>query len=143
MFFPEGHVRVFLYGQPVDMRKSYDGLYALARDGLRQDPLSGHLFAFINRRATQMKVLYFDRSGWCLWAKRLEAGRFVRNWHEVRNREMDWTALKLMLEGIEVKRQVKRFRLVRNEGDYSDGNNNGCVSFRHVDRDAQPSAYSR
>lgn len=143
MFFPEGHVRVFLYGQPVDMRKSYDGLYALARDGLRQDPLSGHLFAFINRRATQMKVLYFDRSGWCLWAKRLEAGRFVRNWNEVRNREMDWTALKLMLEGIEVKRQVKRFRLVRNEGDYSDGNNNGCVSFRHVDRDAQPSAYSR
>lgn len=143
MFFPEGHVRVFLYGQPVDMRKSYDGLYALARDGLKQDPLSGHLFAFINRRATQMKVLYFDRSGWCLWAKRLEAGRFVRNWNEVRNREMDWTALKLMLEGIEVKRQVKRFRLVRNEGDYSDGNNNGCVSFRHVDRDAQPSAYSR
>ncbi len=143
MFFPEGHVRVFLYGQPVDMRKSYDGLYALARDGLRQDPLSGHLFAFINRRATQMKVLYFDRSGWCLWAKRLEAGRFVRNWNEVRNREMDWTALKLMLEGIEVKRQVKRFRLVRNEGDHSDGNNDGCVPSRHVDRDVQSSAYSR
>lgn len=143
MFFPEGHVRVFLYGQPVDMRKSYDGLYALARDGLRQDPLSGHLFAFINRRATQMKVLYFDRSGWCLWAKRLEAGRFVRNWNEVRNREMDWTALKLMLEGIEVKRQVKRFRLVRNEGDYSDENNNACVPLRHADRDAQSSAYSR
>ena len=143
MFFPEGHVRVFLYGQPVDMRKSYDGLYALARDGLHQDPLSGHLFAFINRRATQMKVLYFDRSGWCLWAKRLEAGRFVRNWNEVRNREMDWTALKLMLEGIEVKRQVKRFRLVRNQGDHADENNDGWVPSRHVDRDARSSAYSR
>ncbi len=143
MFFPEGHVRVFLYGQPVDMRKSYDGLYALARNGLQQDPLSGHLFAFINRRATQMKVLYFDRSGWCLWAKRLEAGRFVRNWSEVRNREMDWTALKLMLEGIEVKRQVKRFRLVRNEEDHSDGSKNECVPSRHVDRDVCSSSNGR
>jgi transposase len=58
MFFPEGQVRVHLYGQPVDMRKSFDGLYALARHGLGQDPLSGHLYAFINRRATQIKVLY-------------------------------------------------------------------------------------
>jgi transposase len=140
MFFPEGHVRVFLYGQPVDMRKSYDGLYALARNGLQQDPLSGHLFAFINRRATQMKVLYFDRSGWCLWAKRLEAGRFVHNWNDIRNREMDWTALKLMLEGIEVKRQVKRFRLVRNQEDHSDGNRNECIPSWHVDRDVLSSA---
>lgn len=143
MFFPEGNVRVFLFGKPVDMRKSYDGLYALARDGLQQDPLSGHLFVFINRRATQMKVLYFDRSGWCLWAKRLEAGRFLRNWNEVRHREMDWTALKLMLEGIEVKRQVKRFRLVRNEGDHSDGSNDGHVPWRHADRDVQSSAQRR
>ena len=66
MFFPEGHIRVYLYGEPVDMRKSYDGLYALARHGLHHDPTSGHLFVFVNRRATQMKVLYFDRSGWCL-----------------------------------------------------------------------------
>jgi transposase len=58
MFFPEGQLRVHLYGQPVDMRKSFDGLYALTRHGLQQDPLSGHLFVFINRRATQMKVLY-------------------------------------------------------------------------------------
>ena len=143
MFFPEGHIRVWLYGEPVDMRKSFDGLYALARNGLKQDPLNGQLFAFVNRRATHIKVLYFDRSGWCLWAKRLEAGRFVRNWGEVRNREMDWTALKLMLEGIEVKRQVKRFRLVRNEGDHSDGNNDECVPSGHVDRDVLTSAYCR
>jgi transposase len=115
MFFPEGRIRVFLYGQPVDMRKSYDGLYALARNGLKQDPLSGHLFAFINRRATQIKILYFDRSGWALWAKRLEAGRFVNDWGEVRTREMDWTGLKLLLEGIEPRRQNKRYRLLRNE----------------------------
>ena len=57
MFFPEGHIRVFLYGLPTNMRKSFDGLYALARHDLQQDPLSGHLFVFVNRRGTQMKVL--------------------------------------------------------------------------------------
>jgi len=121
MFFPEGHIRVYLYGQPVDMRKSYDGLYALARRGLQQDPLGGQLFAFINRRATQIKVLYFDRSGWRLWAKRLEAGRFIGNWRDVHHREMDYTGLKLLLEGIEVKRQKKRYQLVRNQDQYGMG----------------------
>jgi transposase len=68
MFFPEGHVRVFVYGQPTDMRKSFDGLYALVRNALRQDPMTGALFVFINRRATQTKVLYWDRTGFCVWA---------------------------------------------------------------------------
>jgi len=113
MFFPESRVRVFLYGQPTDMRKSYDGLYALARQGFEADPLAGHLFVFANRRGTQMKILYFDRSGWALWAKRLEAGQFVRNWSDVRGGEIDCTALKLMLEGIEIKRQYKRYSLNR------------------------------
>ena len=58
MFFPEGRVRVHVYGQPVDMRKSFDGLYALTRRQLGADPLSGDLYVFINRRATQIKVLY-------------------------------------------------------------------------------------
>ena len=57
MFFPEGHIRVHLYGQPSDMRKSFDGLYALARQGFQQDPTNGDLFAFLNRRATHIKVL--------------------------------------------------------------------------------------
>jgi len=110
MFFPEGQLRVHLYGQPVDMRKSFDGLYALTRHGLRQDPLSGHLFVFINRRATQMKVLYWDRTGFCLWAKRLEAGRFLSDWSQIEHREMDWTGLKLMLEGIEPGQLRKRYK---------------------------------
>jgi transposase len=109
MFFAEQHVRVFLYGQPVDMRRSFDGLYALARHSMGLDPLSGHLFAFINRRATQIKVLYFDRTGLCVWAKRLEAGRFVSDWSRVATREMDWTGLKLLLEGIEPKVVRKRY----------------------------------
>ena len=110
MFFPEGQVRVHVYGRPVDMRKSYDGLYALTRQELGQDPLSGRLFVFINRRATQMKVLYWDRTGFCLWAKRLEQGRFLSDWNKVTTREMDWTRLKLLLEGIEAKVVRKRYK---------------------------------
>ena len=110
MFFPEGQIRVHLYGRPVDMRNSFDGLYALARNGLQQDPLSGQLFVFINRRATQMKVLYWDRTGFCVWAKRLESGCFLSDWNKAANREMDWTGLKLLLEGIEPKRIRKRYQ---------------------------------
>jgi transposase len=115
MFFPEGQVRVHVYGRPADMRKSFDGLYALTRQELGQDPLSGNLFAFINRRATQIKVLYFDRTGLCVWAKRLEAGRFLSDWRKVQTREMDWTGLKLLLEGIEVKAQKKRYKHVHRD----------------------------
>ena len=110
MFFPEGQIRIHLYGQPVDMRKSFDGLYALTCQQLGKDPLSGELFAFINRRATQIRVLYFDRTGLCLWSKRLETGTFISDWSAVRTCEMDWTSLKLLLEGIVATQQRKRFR---------------------------------
>ena len=111
MFFPEGQIRVHLYGQPCDMRKSFDGLQALVRHELRADPCDGSLYCFISRRATQMRVLYFDRSGFCVWAKRLEAGRFIGDWSQVRTRQMDWTGLKLLLKGIEPGRQRKRYSL--------------------------------
>ena len=143
MFFPEGRIRVFVYGQPTDMRKSYDGLYALARNGLRQDVLSGHLFVFINRRGSQMKILYFDRSGWCIWAKRLEAGRFISDWRDVHSREIDWTALKLMLEGIEVKRRMKRYRLERNEVESSDAGQAASIASTNADRAVPTSARRR
>jgi len=110
MFFPEGQIRVFVYGRPVSMRLSYDGLYALAKHTMQLDPLSGHLFAFINRRANQIKVLYFDRSGWCVWSKRLEQGRLLSDWNTVSTREMDWTGLKLLLEGIEPKKARRRYQ---------------------------------
>jgi transposase len=80
MFFAEGQVRVFVYGQPVNMRLSFDGLYALTRNSMQQDPLSGHPFAFINRGATQIKVLYWDRTGLCVWAKYLSSYYISFNW---------------------------------------------------------------
>lgn len=110
MFFPEGHIHVHLYGRPADVRNSFDGLYALVRNEMQLDPLSGRLFVFVNRRGTQIKVLYFDRSGFCVWAKRLESGCFISDWREVRDRAMDWTAFKLLLEGIEPGRFRKRYR---------------------------------
>lgn len=112
MFFPEAQVRVWLYTQPTDMRKSYDGLSALVKNTLHEDPTSGHLFAFINRKRTQMKVLYFDRSGYCVWSKRLEQGRFQHRVDGADKVTLDWTQLKMMLEGIELKntRQYKRYR---------------------------------
>lgn len=113
MFFPEGQIRVHLYGAPCDMRRSFDGLQAMARQGLGADPLDGSLYVFINRRATQIRCLYFDRSGFCIWAKRLEAGRFVSDWSSVRTCEIDWTGLKLLLEGIEVGRRRKRYQHVK------------------------------
>ncbi len=110
MFFPEGHFRVFLYGEPTSMRLSFDGLYAIAKHHMGLDPLSGNLFAFVNRRATQIKVLYFDRTGLCVWSKRLEQGRLISNWANITTHEMDWTGLKLLLEGIEPKRVRLRYK---------------------------------
>ena len=110
MFFPEGRIQVFVYGSPVDMRRSYDGLYAITRNVMGEDPLSGNLYAFVNRRGSQMKILYFDRNGFCVWGKRLEAGRFVSNWTDVRTRELDYTGLKMLLEGVQVSGYRKRFR---------------------------------
>lgn len=114
MFFPEGQVRVYVYGKPVDMRCSFDGLSALVRNAMQLDPLSGQLFCFINRRACMIKVLYWDRSGWAIWSKRLEQGRFA---HQAFTREMDWMGLKLLLEGIEPKRVRHRYKMSTMQSD--------------------------
>jgi transposase len=107
MLFPESQVRIWLHARPTDMRKSYDGLAALVRQQLHEDPLSGHLFVFLNRRRTQMKILYFDRSGYCVWSKRLEQGQFHSDGGEDK-RALNWTELKLIIEGIDT-RSLKRF----------------------------------
>ncbi len=94
------------------MRKPFDGLSALVRNVLKEDPASGHLFVFINRRRSMMKVLYFDRGGYCIWSKRLERGRFHCRGGADDKLSLDWTGLKLILEGISVGniRRHKRYR---------------------------------
>jgi transposase len=74
--------KIYLACEPVDMRKSFEGLFGLVRDCLGQDPLSGHLFLFTNRSHTRLKALVFDGSGLWVCAKRLERGRF--GWPEAK-----------------------------------------------------------
>ncbi len=115
MFFPESRVRVWLYARSTDMRKSFDGLSALVKNALREDPLSGHLFVFINRKRTLIKILYFDRSGYCIWSKRLEQGRFQYRADGRDKVSLDWTGLKLILEGISPG-DVRRHKRYRHSG---------------------------
>jgi len=69
-------IKVFVCRLPTDMRKGFDGLSGLVASELKLDPLSGALFVFRNRRRDRLKVLYWDRDGYALWYKRLEAGTF-------------------------------------------------------------------
>ena len=108
----DSRARIWLCTEPTDMRKSFRGLSALVRNQLKQNPLSGHYFAFVNRRRTQMKVLYFTPTGYCLWAKRLEQGQFRMSPSSSGQRALTLTDLQLLIDGIEVQkyRQFKRFR---------------------------------
>lgn len=94
-------VGVFAYGEPVDMRKGYDGLSALVTLGLKRDPLSGDLYLFVNRTRKRAKVLMWDGTGLCIYAKRLEEGRFASLWRKEKASTLTLTMseLQLFLEG--------------------------------------------
>ena len=91
--------RILAYRHPVDMRKSFDGLVALVKNALGEDPLSGTLYVFINRRRTYVKSVYWDRTGFCLFAKRLERGRFTLP-GDKETFELSEQAFRLLLDGI-------------------------------------------
>jgi transposase len=94
-------VRVLAYGAPVDMRKGFEGLSALVRLGMQHDPLSGDLYLFVNRHRKRAKVLLWDGTGLCLYAKRLERGRFAALWKRegAAALALTVTELQLFLEG--------------------------------------------
>lgn len=91
-------LRVFAYSRPADMRKGFDGLYGIVVSQLRRDPLSGDLFLFVSGNRKRAKVLFWDGTGLCLYAKRLEKGRFARVWGED-TVELTKAELELFLEG--------------------------------------------
>ena len=112
MLLPSAGVRLWLYRQPTDMRKSFDALAALVRHALGEDPLSGALFTFVNRRRTMMKVLYFEGDGYSIWSKRLERGQFQVRWDTPQKVALDYSAWRFIVEGIDLTsmRRLKRYR---------------------------------
>ena len=107
--------RYYLSRQAADMRKSYDGLSGIVRQGLGRDPLSGEVFIFLNRRRTMIKILVWDRSGFVLWGKRLERGTFElpRRREDGASIVLSWEELVLILEGVSLRsvRRRKRYRV--------------------------------
>ncbi|RKH09689.1 transposase [Corallococcus sp. CA047B] len=102
-------MRVVLATEPVDMRKSIDGLMALVRTAWGEDVYSGHLFAFVSRRGDRIKVLTWSRGSFVLLYKRLETGRFrlPRVEADAKAVTLDATQLAMLLDGIDVA-EVKR-----------------------------------
>ena len=107
-------VRVYVATAPCDLRKHFDGLAAMVREGLRENPRSGHLFVVFNRRADQVRILFWDRSGYCVVSKRLEVGRFAAPLEGVAEGrthvEMEAAELALILEGIDLRGARRRPR---------------------------------
>lgn len=104
MFAMSSQIRVLAYCQPTDMRKGYEGLSRLARKEMGQDVLSGTLFLFTNKRRNRAKVLYFDGTGLCVMAKRLERGQFAALWKRTNSPSLSLTRaeLELFLQGSEL-----------------------------------------
>ena len=106
-------VKIYVAAQAVDARKSFDGLSALVEAEFGLTPMGGHLFVFLNRRAHVAQILFWDRSGFCIVKKRLEAGTFrlVRTAEgAAKHVEIDSAELALMLEGIELTDATRRKR---------------------------------
>jgi transposase len=109
-------VQAFICLQATDLRKSFDSLAAMTASIIRKDPLSGHLFVFLNRGRNRVKILFWDRTGYCLYYKRLEAGTFIipgLYGSDVYSIAISLPELMLILEGIDLSgaRRRKRYRL--------------------------------
>ena len=104
MFYGSTGAQVYLALGSTDMRKSINGLSILVQECLEMNPLCGHLFVFCNRAHNMIKVLYWDRNGFCLWQKRLEKHRFT--WPESAKEvmEIDQRQLGWLLEGLDMCR---------------------------------------
>ena len=106
-------VRIYLAAEPVDLRRGFDGLAAATRQIIREDPLSGHFFCFVNRRRNRLKVLLWQPSGFLLLFKRLEHGCFKLPQAPLpgqRHLMMEPADLALMMEGIDLRGARRRKR---------------------------------
>jgi transposase len=118
------NLRVFGYTRPADLRKGFDGLYAIVVAELDRDPLEGDCYLFVNRARSRAKVLVWDGTGLCIYMKRLEQGRFASLWDPAMSGasvELTMSELSLFLEGSEVvgrialsPHEIKPMPLARN-----------------------------
>jgi transposase len=116
MMSVDNGVRVFLATGATDMRKSIDTLAILVAEQMALDPLSGHLFAFCNRKRDTVKILSWDRNGFCLWHKRLERDRFRWPENEVEVRQIGCRELRWLLDGLSLQQAAHgelRYMVVR------------------------------
>ncbi len=103
-------IKVYLCTVPCDMRRSFDGLSMLAEHVIGCNPYSGHLLVFANRRSDRVKILYWDRDGWAIWYKRLEAGTFQFPFAATGRKEIAAWELAVLLEGIDLRKGGRRKR---------------------------------
>ena len=108
-------VRVYLCTSPCDMRRSFDGLQALVTSAMKLDAFAGHLFVFANRRKDRVKILYWDRDGFAVWAKRLEEGTYAMPFGRDQETRREITAQELgaLLSGIDLSVAKRRKRYQR------------------------------
>jgi transposase len=106
-------VSIFLYTQPTDMRKSFDGLSGIVRSEFAADPLDGSLFLFVNRRRDRLKILHWDGTGYWLYYKLLEAGTFEVIASEGNCMQIDSTQLAMLLGGVSLVSVKRRKRYQR------------------------------
>lgn len=99
-----------LYGNPCDMRKSFDALCGLVRNELGRDPMGGEVFVFLNRGRTHLKLLHWESGGLVLYYKRLEKGTFAPPAGKGADPRLSWAQLVLMVEGITVQKSSRKPR---------------------------------
>lgn len=104
-----GNARLFLCGQPINMKKSFEGLSAIVEQLFPEELLSGSFFIFLNRQRDHVKVLFWDQDGFVIWFKRLEKGSFY--WHWGDTEMIDRKTFLMLLEGVTPKRIQHRFRV--------------------------------
>ncbi len=107
-------VRIYLHAKPIDMRKSFDGLFGIVKNEFGMDVREGGLFLFINLRRNRVKLLYWDTDGLAIWMKRLERGSLQHPQPKVDDKHvvMDSSELNLLLSGIELSSVKRRKRYV-------------------------------
>ncbi len=98
--------RILAWSRPVDMRKSFDGLLGVIKSVLKEEPVSETLFVFVNRRCNYLKAIYWDRTGYLLFAKRLESGKFKLPQSEEKQ-ELDGSLFRLLLDGIKLGKRSR------------------------------------